>query len=94
MHKKRFGFHVTIATVLLLLAMSFAASADSVPRMSTDELNAQLGENKPLILDVRSGRDWTGSNAKIVGAERVDPGNVNQWADNFPKEKAVVLYCA
>ena len=94
MHKKRFGFHVTIVTVFLLLAMSFAAGADYVPRMSVDELNSHLGEDKPLILDVRASRDWSGSNDKIVGAERVDPGNVNQWADNYAKEKTIVLYCS
>jgi len=94
MHKKRFGIHVSIATLLLLLAMSFAASADSVPRMSTDELNSHLGENAPLILDVRASRDWTGSTDKIIGAVRVDPGSVNQWAADFPKERAIVLYCA
>ncbi len=94
MHNKRLGLYVAIATVLLLFAMSFAASADSVPRMSTDELKFHLGEDGPLILDVRASGDWTGSNDKIVGAERVDPGNVNQWADNYAKEQVIVLYCA
>ena len=85
---------ITIATAVLVLVMSFAASAESVPRMSTDELKTHFGEDGPLILDVRSNRDWAGSNDKIVGAERVDPGNVNQWADNYAKEKPIVLYCA
>ena len=83
-----------IATAVLVLCMSFAASADSVPRMSADELKAHLGDDGPLILDVRASRDWTGSSDKIVGAERVEPGNVNQWGDNYAKEKPIVLYCA
>lgn len=91
MHKR---LYVTIATAVFVLVMSFAASADSVPRMSTDELKAHLGEDGPLILDVRANRDWTGSNDKIVGAVRVEPGSVNQWVDNYAKEKPIVLYCA
>lgn len=94
MHNKRLGFHVSIVTVLLLLAMSFAACADPVPRMSADELKSHLGEDAPLILDVRANWDWAGSNDKIVGAERVDPGDVGQWADNYVKGKVIVLYCS
>jgi len=94
MRNKRISFYVTILTVLLLLAMSFAACADSVPRMSTDELKSHLGNDAPIILDVRANGDWAGSNDKIVGAERVDPRAVDQWADNYVKEKVIVLYCA
>jgi len=91
MHKR---LYVAIATAVLVFVMSFAAIADSVPRMSADELKAQLGEDGPFILDVRANRDWTGSKDKIVGAERVETGNVNQWADNYAKEKPIVLYCS
>jgi len=31
---------------------------------------------------------------KISGAERVDPGTVAQWVDNYDREKTIVLYCA
>lgn len=94
MLKKRPGLYVTLATTLLLLLLSVAASADSVPRMSSDELKSHLDGDGPLILDVRSNRDWMGSNSKIVGAERVASGNVNQWVGNYAKEKPIVLYCA
>lgn len=86
--------YVTIATAVLVFFMSFAASAESVPRMSVDELKTHLGDDGLLILDVRANRDWTGSNDKIVGAERVDSGNVNHWADSYAREKPIVLYCS
>jgi len=91
MHKR---LYVAIATAVFVLVMSFVVSADSVPRMSSDELKAHLSEDGPFILDVRANRDWTGSKDKIVGAERVEPGNVNLWADNYAKEKPIVLYCS
>jgi len=50
MHNK---LYVTIATVVLVLVVSFTASAATVSLMSTDELNGRLGEADLFILDVR-----------------------------------------
>jgi len=94
MHNKRFLISLTIMTSLFLFAASFAAMAASVPRMTVDELKAHLGEADYLVLDARSGGDWAGSTVKIAGAERVEPRAVDQWVDNYDKEKTIVLYCA
>lgn len=94
MRNKRFLIYLTLMTGVFLFAVSFAAMAASVPRMSVDELKVHLGEADYLILDARSGGDWAGSTVKISGAERVEPGAVDQWVDNYDKEKTVVLYCA
>lgn len=83
-----------IMSCLFLLVASFSVMAASVPRMTTDELKAHLGDTDYIVLDVRAGRDWNGSSEKVLGAERVDPGNVDQWANNYDREKTLVLYCA
>jgi rhodanese-related sulfurtransferase len=93
MRNSRFVFHVVIMLTALLCATSFVASAAAVPRISIDELNMRLGESDLVILDVRSGQDWSQSDKQIVGSVRVNPGAVNQWAGNYPKDKVIVLYC-
>jgi len=79
---------------LILLVTSLAALAASVPRMTTDELKAHLGDSDYVVLDARHGTDWSGATEKISGAERVEPGNVEQWASNYDREKTIVLYCS
>ncbi len=91
MSKSRFVFHVVFMLTVLLCATSFVASAAEVPRISVDELNMRLGEPDLLILDVRGGQDQ--ADKQIVGSERVNPGSVNQWAANYPRDKVIVLYC-
>ena len=89
MRNSRFVFHVVIMLTALLCATSFVASEAAVPRISIDELNMRLGESDLVILDVRQDQ----ADEQIVGSERVNPGSVNQWAGNFPKDKVFVLYC-
>jgi rhodanese-related sulfurtransferase len=94
MHNKRFLIYLTLMTSIFLFATSVAAMAASVPRMTADELKMHLGEGDYQVLDVRAGGDWANSHVKIAGAERVEPRAVGQWADNYDKEKTIVLYCA
>jgi hypothetical protein len=94
MHSNRFLIYLTLMTSVFLFTASFAAMAASVPRMTADELKMHLGKADYQVLDVRAGSDWASSNVKIAGAERVDPGAVDQWLDNYDKEKTIVLYCA
>ncbi len=93
MRNKRFMIYLTIMTGVFLFSASVSVFAASVPRMSVDELKMHLGEADYTILDVRSGRDWTSAAVKISGAERVEPGAVDQWIGNYDKEKTIVLYC-
>jgi rhodanese-related sulfurtransferase len=53
-----------------------------------------LGNPDLTIIDVRYGKDWTGSDMKITGAVREEPGEVKSWAAKYPKDKPIVLYCA
>ena len=90
--------HILLSTIfiatVLLLAMNLTVGAASVPLMSTDELKSRLGDADLVVLDVRAGRDWSGSNEKIAGSERVKTRGANQWVMNYPKDKEIVLYCA
>jgi rhodanese-related sulfurtransferase len=72
---------------------AFAKSAEA-PRMPTDELKAMLGSPDLVIVDVRYGKDWTDSDVKIKGAVREDPKVFEPWANKYPKDKTIVLYCA
>ena len=87
-------FYVMLISAVLLFATSSVVSATEVPRMSPDELKSRLGEAGLVVLDVRSGRDWNQSGQQIASSERVDPGGTSQWADHYPKDRTMVLYCA
>ncbi len=75
-------------------ALTVAAVAATVPTMTKEELRAKLGDPNVVVVDVRQRRDWTGSDVKIKGAVRGNPGDVAAWAGNYPKDKTLVLYCA
>ena len=76
----------------LMTAPSF--SAGEVATMGKDELKSLLGSNTLIILDVRTGRDWSSSEFKIQGAQRADYRDFEQWSSDHPKDKILVLYCA
>ena len=88
----------TIALVALLLAFSgyFAAPAltAEAPRMEKDELKTKLGNPEMVVIDVRSYTDWLLSGDKIKGAARENYRDFDGWSAKYPKDKAVVLYCA
>jgi len=69
-------------------------ASDDVPRMSTQELKGLLGSADVIILDVRTSRDMEGSTSTITGAIREDPQAFDTWADTYPKDKTLVLFCA
>jgi len=66
---------------------------DDVPRMSIDELKAQLNNPDYIIIDVRKPEHWEKSDAKIKGAIREDPRTVDSWLTKYPKDKTLVFYC-
>lgn len=85
------------AMVLVFLAMTMGIEASveikDVPRMSKDELKAQLNNPDIVVIDARSGKDWKASEFKIKGAKRENPENVS-WAGKYQKGKTMVFYCA
>ena len=91
--KKKLFIDTLIIFFMVCVWMTYAKSAD-VPRMPKEELKAMMGSPDLVIIDVRYGRDWTDSDSKIKGAVREDPKLFESWANKYPKDKTIVLYCA
>ena len=62
--------------------------------MTVEELRGALNDKDTVVLDVRKDEDWSGSDRKIAGAQRVDPDGADRWATAYYKKKTLVLYCA
>ena len=84
-----------LLSLVLLFSFFFATPlfAGSVQIMDKDGLKAQLGSDNLVILDVRTGRDWSTSEFKIQDAIRVD-GKDLSVAEKYKKSDTFVLYCA
>ena len=93
MNKKNiFSLFMVLTVLNALFTVAFAAS--DAPRMTKEELRAKLGDKDIVVIDVRSGHDWEGSDSKIRGAVREDPQDVTPWARKYTKEKTIILYCS
>jgi len=87
------GRIINILTMVLSISTLTAMAAD-VPKMTKEDLKAQLGKPDVIIIDVRIGKDWKASELKIKGAIREDPQKVDSWAQKYAKDKNLVFYCA
>ncbi len=95
MDKKRLTIALSLVFSLIILTGAAVSScAADVPRITKEEVKAELGNPDVVILDVRYGKDWTESDQKIKGATREDSKEYKSWAGNYPKEKRIILYCA
>ena len=84
-----------IAFCLLFLCMSaLPVIAGDAPTVSKDELKSMLGSSDLVLLDVRTGRDWSSSEFKIKGAIRASGDDFDKWSETYPKDKKIILYCA
>jgi rhodanese-related sulfurtransferase len=84
--------------VLILLFFFFAASvpvpAGTIKTMDKDELKTMLDSAELILLDVRRGPDWTSSEFKIKGANRLTEDEIDSAIKDYPKEQFLVFYCA
>lgn len=62
--------------------------------MDKDALNAMLAAPDLVILDVRTGKDWSSSEFKIKSAVRAPATEYADWSASYSKDKTFVLYCA
>jgi len=58
--------------------------------MEKDELKKRLDDTDIAIIDVR--REVT--DLKIKNAEIRNPEDVDNWMDQYPKDKTLLLYCS
>jgi len=85
---------VAVGIFIVLIGCTKIQSAQDVPRISKDELKAELGSPGMVLIDVRAESDWEMSGEKITGAIRMDPETVEAWSSTLPKDKEIILYCA
>jgi hypothetical protein len=91
----------TCFIILAALVLTIAAAAvpppslagEGAPRISAVVVKALLGNPEVVILDVRRGSDYKGSDSKIKGAVRESEKDIS-WSGKYPKDKILVLYCA
>jgi rhodanese-related sulfurtransferase len=79
--------------ISLITGLTSITSASDVPKISAEELRAMLGNPEVIIIDVRIERDWKASALKVKGAAWEDFMDVDTWAQKYPKDKTIVLYC-
>jgi rhodanese-related sulfurtransferase len=94
MKKRRNAAYGAMFLLLASVLVSRDVSAAEPPRITKEELKQRLGNPEIVIVDVRSGRDWTGSERKIAGAVREEPNDVGGWEKRYSKNKPMILYCA
>jgi hypothetical protein len=64
-------------------------------RITKEQLFSMMGNPDVIILDVREPGSYKASQWKIKGAVREDPlRDVKVWAEKYPREKTLVLYCS
>lgn len=78
----------------LIFLLPFSGFGSEVKTIDKDGLKGLLSSDNVVVLDVRTGSDWSASDYKIKGAVRVEPGEVSSWAGRYAKDKTYVLYCA
>jgi rhodanese-related sulfurtransferase len=89
-------YKIVMAVVCVLVAWAFLtpAPAEDVKRITKEELKGMLSDPSVIVVDVRTEGDWKGSEFKIKGAVREDPGQVASWMGKYGKDKTLVFYCA
>lgn len=93
--KQNIAGPVIILSLAILLFVSLStANAKAVPLMTKEELKPLIGNPDIVVLDVRLGKDWKSSEFKIKDAQHVNPKAFESWANKYPKDKKLVLYCA
>jgi len=81
---------------LILFTLVFHVTpllAGSVPTITKDELKTQLSSQDLVIVDVRTGKDWSSSEFKIQGAVRPQGKDLAEL-NEYPKGSTFVFYCA
>jgi hypothetical protein len=93
----RKGILRTISIVLLLFAVTACGvrilPVGEAPRISAERLNGMLGDKAVIVVDVRHEILWQESENKIRGAVRGDAKSI-KWAEKYPKDAFLVLYCS
>jgi hypothetical protein len=92
---KKICFIILAAGLTVSFAPIHSLAADDFPRMTIQELKAKMDRGeKIVILDVRSGADYTSSKVKITGAVRIPLDQLNDRYKELPAGNEIITYCA
>ncbi|HNR12639.1 MAG TPA: rhodanese-like domain-containing protein [Thermodesulfobacteriota bacterium] len=80
-----------VAVILIFVAI---ACAQEVPRINNEEALQMMGRPDVVVIDVRMGPEWQKSDAKIRGAVRENPDDVDSWMHTYGKDKTLIFYCS
>jgi len=87
-------FFIFAAALIVSFAPAQSPAADSIPRISIQELKEKIDRGEPIvILDVRSGADYEPSKVKITGAVRIPLSQLNDRYGELPKDREIIAYC-
>jgi len=84
---------LTVLIALLLCCGTVTVSA-AVDRIDKDQLKAMLTDDDVVVIDTRTGMDWSSSEFKIKGAVRLTPDTLEELAARYPKATRLIFYCA
>lgn len=73
-------------------AVSPAATADGVRRITVDELKDLLAKNEAIVIDVRNQASYDAGHVK--GARLIPVGEILNHVNELPKDKLIVTYCS
>ena len=83
---------VSLNLLVIGVFLLSSVAAEDAPYMTKEELKAILGNPDVVVIDVRHTESWQDSDFMIKGAVRGNPEHFGSWADEYPKEKTLVLY--
>ncbi len=87
-------FSIVLVSAFVGLIVSPVFGAEDDIRISKEKLEKLIDNPDVIILDVRYSQHWQNSKYKIKGAVRKQPTLFDSWANKFPRNKVLVLYCA
>lgn len=92
---KRISFAaIMLAAVLIMSGIAARPALADDLRISKEELRNMLGSPDLVLIDVRTEKEWKKSDKKITGSTWEDAEEISAWADKYPKDKTIVLYCS
>ena len=94
LHQRLNRFLPVMLITLLFCCIAKLAFGQDVTMIGKDNLRELLGQDKVVVVDVRTGRDWKTSEFKIKGAVRSPNSKIVRWAAPYAKDTVFVLYCA
>ncbi len=83
---------IVIVSAFVGLIISPGFATEDVIRISKEKLEKLIDNPDVIILDVRYSQHWQNSEYKIKGAVRRRPTLFDSWANEFPRDKLLVLY--